>query len=718
MTHRQRQARRRRHKARPRNWILLGLAILTAGLVAGALAGVGYILAVAATAPNVDDLKPIDKGASSEIFAADGRRLGYVQSSTIRTPITWSHMPVDLRNATVAIEDQRFYHHGGVDYESIVRAALRDITSGKKLQGGSTITQQLVRNLYIRSPKRDLKRKIREAKMASELEKSHSKQWILEQYLNDVPYGTVDGQTAVGVEAAAETYFSKHAKDLKLDEAALIAGLPQAPSIYNPFQNPGAALARRNDVLQRMYTNHYITLQQEQQAAQQSLKLNPGTLYTKRHEPYFFDFVQDQLIQRYGVNVFRQGGLKVYTTIQPDLQQAARNAIAGQLNLPTDPSSAIVTIDPSNGHVLAMASSGTYKRSNFNLASQGHRQPGSAFKPFVLTTAIKEGVNPNSTYYVSKPLNLDVNGTPWKVETYSHTYGGRMNLVQATLKSDNTVYAQLDLDVGPKKVAETAKEMGITTHLDGYPAEGLGGLRLGVSPLEMADAYATLADGGVHHKPVAITKVVFPDGKSDRLGRNPGNRVLTDGEADAVTKILHENVLAGTGTKANIGCPAAGKTGTTSDFNDAWFVGYTPKLATATWVGYPNALVSMLNVHGIEVAGGTFPAQIWHDYMMVAHGNFCGDFAPPTTPVHWAPFYGHYATTGATGPTGPAGPTGPSTTPKTNGGAGPNKGYDPRLYTSPPQKSPKKNQSKDKNKGGGGNGNGAGGGSPADPTGH
>src|SRR4051794_8901604 len=651
MTHRQRQARRRRHKARPRNWIILGLALVAAGAGVAALAGVGYVLAVAATAPNVNDLKPIDKGASSEIFAANGRRLGYVQSSTIRTPVTWENMPVQLRNATVAIEDQRFYHHGGVDYESIVRAALRDVTSGKKLQGGSTITQQLVRNLYIRSPQRDLKRKIREAKMASELEKSHSKAWILHEYLNDVPYGTVDGKTAIGAEAAAQTYFSKHAKELTLDEAALIAGLPQAPSVYNPFQNPGGALARRNDVLQRMYTNRYITLQQMQQATQQPLHLDPGTLYTKRHEPYFFDFVQEQLIQRYGVNVFRQGGLKIYTTVKPDLQEAARQAIAGRLDLPTDPSSAIVTIDPSNGHVLAMASSGTYKRSNFNLAAQGHRQPGSAFKTFVLTTAVKEGVNPNSTYYNSHPLHIDLNGTTWNVKTYGNTYLGHVSVTRATLSSDNTVYAQLDLDLGPKNVAETAKEMGITTHLDGYPAEGLGGLRLGVSPLEMADAYATLADGGVHHKPVAITKVVFPDGKSDRVGRNPGNRVLTDGEAYEVTKILHQNVLGGTGVRANIGCPAAGKTGTTSDFNDAWFVGYTPKLSTATWVGYPNALVSMLNVHGAgPMQGGSMPAQIWHDYMNVAKGTYCGDFTQPTTPVVWAPFYGHYATTGAPGP--------------------------------------------------------------------
>jgi penicillin-binding protein 1A len=721
MTHRQRQARRRRNKARPRNWILLGLAVVMAGAIIAGLGAVGYVLAIASSAPNIDELKPIDQGSTSKIYAADGHLLGYVQSDQIRTPIAWRDMPPVLRNATVAIEDQRFYHHGGVDYESIVRAAIRDVTSGKKLQGGSTITQQLVRNLYIRSPKRDLKRKIREAKMASELEKHHSKQWVLKQYLNDVPYGTVGGRSTIGVEAASEVYFSKHASDLSLGEAALLAGLPQAPSDYSPFTNPGAALARRNQVLLKMFQNHYITHQQQVQAQSQRLGLNPGNRYMKRHEPYFFDYVQDELIQKYGANVFRQGGLRVYTTIEPKLQEAARAAIAGQLNLPTDPSSAIVTIDPSNGHILAMASSGNYKGRQFNLAAQGHRQPGSSFKTFVLTTAIKEGVNPNSTMYVSKPLNLnDPKYGPWQVKTFGNDYLGRVNIVQATLHSDNTVFAQLDLDVGPDKVAETAKSMGITTHLNGYPAEGLGGLRLGVSPLEMSDAYATLASGGVHHKPVGITKVVFPDGKSDNLGRNPGNRVLTDGQAYEVTKILHENVLGGTGTHANIGCPAAGKTGTTDNFNDAWFVGYTPKLATAVWVGYPNALIQMTSVHGISVQGGSFPAQIWHDYMNVAHGSFCGDFTQPTTPVVWAPFYGHYATTGAPGPNVTPTPTTPS---NGTGGTAPGtyKGYDPRLYSSPPQGTPKTKTppSPPSNKGpGGGNGNGnGGGGSPADPTG-
>jgi penicillin-binding protein 1A len=703
--------------------LLLGLAVVMSVAIIGGLSVVGYVLAIASSAPSIDELKPIDKGSTTKIYAADGHLLGYVQSNQIRTPILWHEMPDVLRNATVAIEDQRFYHHGGVDYESIVRAALRDVTSGKKLQGGSTITQQLVRNLYIRTPKRDLKRKIREAKMASELEQKHSKNWVLKQYLNDVPYGTVAGRSAIGVEAASEIYFSKHASDLTLDEAALLAGLPQAPSDYSPFQNPGAALGRRNQVLLKMLQNGYITRAQQQQALKRPLGLHPGNRYMKRHEPYFFDYVQDELIQKYGANVIRQGGLRVYTTIEPKLQEAARNAIAGQLNLPTDPSSAVVTIDPSNGHILAMASSGTYKGRQFNLASQGHRQPGSSFKTFVLTTAIKEGVNPNSTMYVSKPLNLnDPKYGPWQVKTYGNDYLGRVNLVQATLHSDNTVYAQLDLDVGPDKVAETAKSMGITTHLNGYPAEGLGGLRLGVSPLEMSDAYATLASGGVHHKPVGITKVVFPDGKSDYLGRNPGDRVLTDGQAYEVTKILHENVLGGTGTHANIGCPAAGKTGTTDNFNDAWFVGYTPELSTAVWVGYPNALIQMTSVHGIPVQGGSFPAQIWHDYMSIAHGSFCGDFSQPTTPVVWAPFYGHYATTGAPGPD----VTNPTTPDKNTGGTAPGsyKGYDPRLYASPPQGTPKtqkppsspsppSNQSP-----GGGNGNGnSGGGSPADPTG-
>src|SRR4051794_994203 len=719
MTHYQRKQRRASkrgtHKARNTVFVALGVILAVVGI--GAASVLGYVISIAATTQNIDELKPVDKGQTSAVYAANGRLLGYVRSAVIRQPVLEADMPSDIRNATVAIEDSRFYKHHGVDFEGVVRAAVKNLQNRKTVQGGSTITQQLVRAWYIKDATRDFKRKIREAKMASELEDEHPKHWILTAYLNNVPYGTVNGETAVGVEAAAEIYFSKHAKDLSLEQSALLAGLPQAPSDYNPFKNPSAALARRNDVLRAMVKSHYITQEQALEAMNKPLRLRAGNKFFRRSEPYFFDYVSELLIEKYGLNTYRQGGLRVFTTIDPSLQQAARSAITTRLNQPGDPSSAIVAIDPRNGHIRAMASSGNFKRSNFNLAAQGHRQPGSTFKTFVLTTAVLKGANPDSVSYESKPLALPLpGGQTWKVKTYGGDYAGRISLTRATLRSDNTVYAQLDLDLGPKEVAKTAHKMGITTALDGLPAEGLGGLRLGLSPLEMADAYATLASGGVHHKPVAITKVEFPDGKSDNLGEVKGNRVMTDGQAYEVTKVLKENVQSGTGVNANYGCPAAGKTGTTDNFTDAWFVGYEPRLAAATWVGYPNALVQMRSVHGIEVAGATFPSQIWHDFMNVAHRGYCSDFPAPKTPFVSSPFYGKYAKQGAPGD---------STQPYNyggrpylyNGGTQPQSGqqkkkgndsYDPRLYEAPPQPEPQTQAPPAATTPGNGNGNGQG----------
>ncbi|MEA2459189.1 MAG: penicillin-binding protein, partial [Thermoleophilaceae bacterium] len=535
MTYRQRKERRTRGRGKLRTKFILGFGVIIAVGLIGVLSVIGYIVSIAATAPDINNLQPIDKGAVSEIFAADGSRLGYVQSSEIRTPIQWKDMPVSLRQATVAIEDKRFYKHGGVDYEGVVRAGWKNITSGKTVQGGSTITQQLVRALYIKDPKRDFKRKIREAKMASELEQQHSKAWILEQYLNDVPYGTVQGRSAIGVEAAALTYFGKHAQDLTLVQSALIAGLPQAPSQYNPFQNPQAALQRRNEVLQAMADSGYITQDEATNATTKPVHLHPTKRFSTRREPYFFDYVQEQLIEKYGAAVYRKGGLKIYTTVDPALQKAGRAAIDSHLYLKSDPSAAIVTIDPATGYIKAMASSGRYNDRTFNLAAQGHRQPGSSFKPFVLTAAVLQGADPNKTIYVSKPVDLQIPGYgTWSPKTYDNTYSGAETLTEATVKSDNSVYAQLDVDVGPDKVAETAKLMGITTKLDGVPSEGLGGLRLGVSPLEMASAYATLAAGGIRSEPQAIKKVVFPDGKSDDLGKPKRKRVFSDGVASTV----------------------------------------------------------------------------------------------------------------------------------------------------------------------------------------
>ena len=269
-----------------------------------------------------------------------------------------------------------------------------------------------------------------------------------------------------------------------------------------------------------MADNGFITTAEADAAASEPLGLDPGIRrYTTRREPYFFDFVEEQLIEEYGVGAYRRGGLKIHTTIDPELQDAGRAAIRSALPYSTDPSSAIVAIDPATGYIKAMASSGTYQDRKFNLAAQGHRQPGSAFKTFVLVTALRQGVDPNSTTYTSKPLDLVVpEYGPWKVSTYDDTYGGNMSITQATLRSDNTVYAQLDIDLGPKNVRETAEMMGITTQLDALPAEGLGGLRLGVSPLEMADAYATLASYGIHNEPIAITDGRVPR-REDRRPR-------------------------------------------------------------------------------------------------------------------------------------------------------------------------------------------------------
>ncbi len=686
MTYRQRKSRRRR-RPNARGKFLLALTVLaTVGLIAAASVA-GYVLAIASTAPELSELKAQDKGEVSVVFAADGSRLGFVQSDVLRRVVPFRDMPPEMRQATVAIEDERFYKHKGVDFNAIVRAGIKNLESGKTVQGGSTITQQLVRALYIRDPKRDFARKIREAKLASELEEKRSKRWILNEYLNSVPYGTVGGRTAIGAQAAAVTFFDKNVDDLNLAESALLAGLPQAPSEYNPFRNPQVAIGRRNEVLRAMFDNGYITQAQLLKAMDAPLRLKRGTRYITRREPYFFDYVQEELIERYGVGVVRRGGLKIHTTIEPGLQDAAREAIYAYYGDPAGPASAIVTVDPTNGKIRAMASSGTYDERRFNLAAQGHRQPGSAFKTFVLTAAILKGVDPDSTSYTSKPLAInDPIYGEWNVKTFGNTYSGTISLTRATLSSDNSVYAQLILDLGPEAVCQAAKLLGITTKLDCYPAEGLGGLTRGVTSLEMAGAYATLANGGVRHRPTGIEKVVFPDGKSERLGNPKGKRVMTDGQAYEVTKILEMNVTSGTGTAAGYGCPAAGKTGTTDEAKDAWFVGYTPHLSTAVWVGYPDAGVAMPGAQG-----GTYAAPVWHAFMVPAHGEDCDDFPLPTEPFVSSPFFGKYSSTGSQSSYSSGYDSGTSDTytesPDTTTDDG-GTDYDPDLYEAPPQPEP------------------------------
>jgi penicillin-binding protein 1A len=695
----------------PAQYILLGLLVL---LLLGAMAGaaaVGWVIHAADEAPPLASLKQKQVGSTSAVYAADGTRLGFIQADELREPVDSNEIPDVLKQATVAIEDQRFYKHKGVDYEGLARAAFKNVAEKKTVQGGSTLTMQLVRNLYTQNYQRTgiegYKRKLREAKLAEELEKAHDKNWVLTKYINTVPYGTSGGQTAVGAGAAARMYFNKPVEKLTLRQAAMLAGMPQAPSEYSPVNNPSGTKARRDEVLRKMAELKMISPQTAAAEQEKGLGLHMDRYFAHRRERFFFDYIQDELIKQYGEATVKLGGLKVYTTIDLKKQVEARGAIAQKLGN-VGPSSAIVSIDPSNGDIVAMASSADYGKSKYNLAAQGHRQPGSAFKPMVLLTALREGVNPDTTHYTSvSPMEFkDPPCAPWTVKTYGGKGAGDLTLHAATLKSDNSVYAQLTSDLGPDKVKETARMMGITSKLNGYCAEAIGGLENGVSPLEMANAYATIASGGIRNRPRAIRKVVFADGHSELPNRwkVKRTRAFEDGVTYELTKILEDNVQGGTGTHAQIGCPAGGKTGTTDHNIDAWFVGFTPRLASAVWVGYPKQHIEMNGLYfGRNVDGGTFPADIWGAYMKQAVGKYCGNFKQPKTPFVSQPFFGHYATTGkpkAEGDTGDESDkknkddkTGKPDTGdnKTQGGANGGTTYDPNQYETQPQGAPDTN---------------------------
>lgn len=717
MTQRNRRRHRRRGGARSKLLLVAGGALAAGGVVV--IGAASWVLGVAAQAPPLAACKPIERGGNSMLIAGDGSKLGYIASEEARTPVSIGRTPTDLEYATVAIEDERFFEHDGIDYEGGLRALVENVEAGEIVQGGSTITMQLMRNLCITDPKRNLERKIQEAQLALEYEERFSKRRILGKYLNGASYGTINGTTAVGVQAASRIYFSKPVWKLNLEQAALLAGLPQAPSEYNPILNPEGARARRNAVLARMAKLGYISRERALRGRRRGLGLKLSDTYFVQRQPYFFDYVENELISEYGVNTVRKGGLKVYTTIEPALQEAGLEAMRYALPYPEDPASALVSIDPDTGYIKAMVSSSSYDQSQFNLAAQGHRQPGSTFKTFVLTTAIKQGVDPYSTYYTSKPLNLELpEWGHWEVHTADEGYQGTINLQQATVASDNTVFAQLDLDVGPDNVAATAKSMGIATELDGIPAEGIGGLRIGVSPLEMADAYATLAAEGIHRNPIAIRRVVFPGGRVDRPEQADPKRVITEAVAYEVTRLLHDNITGGTGTAAYTGCPGqAGKTGTTDNYTDAWFAGYQPNLATVVWVGYPQSNeIEMTSVHGMTVFGGTFPAQIWSSLYSNAEVP-CEEFSEPTEPISWAPFYGKF--------TGYAPSSGESAYEEENEkgkskGREATGGYDPNAYapgvgqepTPAPATEPSPPPSPPPPSGGGGGSAGVGGGTP------
>jgi penicillin-binding protein 1A len=695
MSRRERQRHRRRNRGHPvRRVVLMTFLVTLCGVVLAALFGAAWVVSVADSAPDLSSFKVTQHHSLTRIYMADGKLMGYVHSDTLYSHLDGDQIPALIKHATVAIEDRRFWHHGALDYQGIIRAAIKDLFNRHQggLQGASTLTQQLVDNLYLDGTRyaahHTLKYKIVQAKLADQLYRRHSKTWILDKYLNNAPYGTVNGESAIGAGAASLIFFDKPVRKLNLAQVALLAGLPQSPTYFNPFLYPHQALARRNQVLQAMQQAHYISPEAAYQAEQTPLQVHQDKAFSQHIQPFLFDYVQQQLIDRFGSNTVRNGGLKVYTTIDLHAQEQAQAAILahqpGGPNLDAQPAAALASVDPANGHIVALAQSAPYSQTQFFYPAQAHRQPGSSFKVFALMTLIHDyNGDPNQTYYTSKflPVGWLPTDPTWSVHTAELSYLGTIDITRATTESDNTVFAQLAADLGYDKLDATAHAMGITSPLDGNPSEVIGGLRVGVTPLEMADAYATLANGGSHVAPTILTKVKFPDGSTINLGDPKHHRVFSDGETYAATQVLKTVVTSGTGTAANYGCPAAGKTGTAENEDNAWFVGYTPKLSTAVWVGYPQGNVPMPGGFG-----GVLAAPIWHDYMLSASNGYCGDFPTPTTPWTGTSFAGPHSAAGpplAGSSSGSSGSSSSSTSGSSSGGSSPsgNSG----LFAHPPQ---------------------------------
>lgn len=597
--------------------------VLALGIVIAVIAGGVVYAQIVKDLPDPGaPLKGRDQ--TTTILDRNGKLITKLFAEQNRTDVPLDKIPAELRQAVIATEDQRFYEHKGVDPLGILRALWVDLRNPSAMHGGSTITQQYVK-IAIVTPERTLKRKIMEATLAYRLEKELSKDQILALYLNTIYLG----HGAYGVQTAAQTYFGKNVQDLDLAESAMIAGVIKSPGRYSPFLDPDAARGRRATVLSQMVELGFADQAAATTAEKEDLALAEPKRYSSR-APYFVEYVKSLLTDEYGSEAVYREGLTVRTTLDITTQAAAEKAVAKSLNRDGDPSASLVAIDPKSGDILAMVGGRDFKTQQYNVAVQGHRQPGSAFKPFVLTSALMNKVLPEQTFE-SGPRKLAVpGGQTWSVTGASGGRKGPMRLREATEKSVNSVYAQLILDVGADTVADTAATLGIETTITAVPAIALGGLKEGVTPMEMASAYGTLANGGVHFAPHAILEVRDANGKVIRSERSKGVRAIPANVAYLVTDMLKGVISKGTGTAAKIGRPAAGKTGTTQEYRDAWFVGYTPDLVASVWVGHVESQKEMTSVHGRKVTGGSFPAEIWADFMKSALAKKAkADFAKP-----------------------------------------------------------------------------------------
>jgi penicillin-binding protein 1A len=576
-------------------------------------------------------LEPVDLSAEqplslrSTISAADGSLLARLYREN-RSLVSLDQMPQSLINAALAAEDARFFEHPGFDLRSIARAAIVNAREGEVRQGGSTITQQYVKNTYFRQPGRTLRRKARELRLAIEIEKSYSKEEILERYLNTVYMGS----GAYGVKAASENYFGHGVRQLTPARSALLVATIKRPGLYDPRDRPRVARQRRDHVLRRMQELGMIDDLTLTEALASDLGVQPDPPRVATEQPYFVEAVKREILtdRRFGSNdaararLLWKGGIRVDTTLEPDLQEAAEDAVSGILNQPGDPAAALVSIRPETGEIVAMVGGKDWSASQVNLAlgragGGSGRQSGSAFKPIVAAAAMEQGTALDARFESAPATFTFANADPWTVRNSEGTSGGLLRLDEAMVRSVNGVYARLALHIGVGAITTQSELMGVKTKLPQYPSIALGSAE--VSVLDMAAAYATIANSGTAIEPTTIKQVHLANGEVVRPQQKRNEAAMSPANAYLLTKVLEQVIERGTGTAANIGRPAAGKTGTTNDYADAWFVGYTPQLVTAVWVGYPQGRVPMTNVHGIRVFGGTFPAQIWRAFMAEAH---------------------------------------------------------------------------------------------------
>ncbi|MCU0313088.1 MAG: transglycosylase domain-containing protein [Solirubrobacteraceae bacterium] len=631
-----------RPRMRKRRLLLLALPL---AVLAGISTAFGMMMALAADLPNLESAKEFQSARNSLLYDRLGRPLGILTSDRNRVIVPIQDISPFMKNAIISVEDRRFYENDGVDLRGIGRAFYQGTIRGGARQGGSTITQQFVKNALEAQDERTVFQKLRESALAYHLTRRWSKQKILKEYLNSIYFGN----GAYGIESAARVYFAGDpnyagcgtranpcARLLTAADAALLAGVVANPSAYDPVAHPEAAIQRRNLVLTKMLQEGKLTRAEYDDARVQALpgKITPPSVDTRA--PYFTTWVSQQLVEQFGARRAFEGGLKVETTLDLDLQAAAQKAIDASLPNPAGPAAALVAIDNDTGEVRALVGGRNYRERPFNLATQGQRQPGSTVKPFILAEAMRKGYGIGSVWPSAKRV-FTVPGTggqeKFEVNNFDDAYAGARDLGSALTFSDNAVYAAAGISTGTKRIARFIERMGVRTPVSSNPAMTLGAFKQGVSVLDWAHAYETFATGGRRTSgtlgapnggPVGIQSVrrVSDD---ELVAKNEvrRKRVLSQQLADLTLQQMATVVSSGTGKRAAWGGFAAGKTGTTENFGDAWFVGITRKLTIAVWVGYPDTNTPMKTEFGGEpVAGGTFPAQIWRNFVLQSEAIF------------------------------------------------------------------------------------------------